>query len=61
MKDVSEKAPFTRYREGYEDGYIGRKILMPSDSDYMRGYSEGKEDDQFGMPNKYSETANEEG
>jgi len=61
MKDVSEKTPFTRYREGYEDGYHARRILLPDDMDYMSGYGAGKEDDQFGMPNKYSEKSYEEG
>jgi len=61
VKDFSEKTPFTRYREGYEDGYTGRTILMPDDTDYMRGYGTGKEDDQFGMPNRYSEKPHEEG
>ena len=54
-QDSDEKSPFTKYREGYEDGYSGRIILMPDDKYYMAGYDTGREDDQYGMPSKYSE------
>jgi hypothetical protein len=54
-QDSDEKSPFTKYREGYEDGYNGRTILMPDDADYIVGYNTGKEDDRYGMPCKYSE------
>ena len=54
-QDSDNKSPFTKYREGYEDGYGGRIILMPEDKGYVAGYDAGSEDDQYGIPSKYSE------
>jgi len=51
----NEKSPFTRYREGYVDGYHAREIRMSEDNDYLRGYKEGNEDDIEGVPNRFPE------
>ena len=52
MKDTG-KSPFTRYRDGYIDGYNGHPIKMPDDPDYTRGYSDGKEADLAGDDSKF--------
>ena len=53
MKD--DMTPFSIYLQGYKDGYAGKPIQRPEDINYVSGYQTGKEDDQFGMPNKYGE------
>jgi hypothetical protein len=57
MKPIEQKeiSQFSRYRIGYVDGYKGNDIQMPNDSDYMRGYEQGNEDDRAGESNKFSE------
>ncbi len=47
------KSPFTRYREGYVDGYEGEPVQLPCDADYLRGYINGTEDDMMGMASQY--------
>jgi len=53
MSTSSKKSPFTRYAEGYVDGYEGREMML-KDADYVRGYREGREDDSTGAPNKFA-------
>ena len=48
-----EVSPFTRYRLGYEDGYLGKDKAFPGDNDYMMGFEQGKEDDQGDLPQKF--------
>ena len=50
------ETPFSRYQEGYEDGYEGRpcRIDFLQDPEYIRGYAEGTEDDQIGAPGRYT-------
>jgi hypothetical protein len=47
---------FARYREGYEDGYEGRtcRTDLLQDSNYIRGYAEGTEDDRLGVPCRFT-------
>jgi len=52
---IAIKSPFTQYREGYIDGFNGNPVRVPEDGDYLRGYAEGKEDDQHDEPAKFSE------
>ena len=54
--EIDGKPPFTRYREGYTDGYHGRTPRM-SDDMYLRGYDDGRNDDRFGMEERYPEDA----
>ena len=49
-----EISEFTRYRQGYEDGYHGKEASIPHDETYMTGFREGSEDDQLGMPDRYN-------
>ena len=51
----SPMTPHSMYLQGYKDGYEGAIVWKPNDPNYMHGYSTGKEDDQFGMPNRYCE------
>lgn len=46
-------SPFTRYRQGYEDGYHGKEKVFPGNSDYMMGFEQGKEDDLGALPPKF--------
>mgnify|MGYP005817968191 CR=1 FL=1 len=55
MKAENEKTPFTKYRDGYLDGYAGRDALMLEDEDYARGYEDGVMDDSVGSPSKFAE------
>ena len=50
------ETPFSRYREGYEDGYEGRpcRIDFLQDPEYIRGYAEGTEDDRMGAPGRFT-------
>lgn len=50
-----EKAPFTWYREGYVDGYLGHPVVAQDNTYYMQGYVMGDEDDQAGYDNKFPE------
>jgi hypothetical protein len=54
---MSESTPFSRYKRGYIDGYSAkdRNTGLKNDDDYKMGYEEGKEDDQSGSPNRFSE------
>ena len=49
----NQVSDFTRFRQGYEDGYHGRESKRPEDLTYMSGYEEGCEDDRFDMPYRY--------
>ena len=51
----TDKSPFTRYREGYLDGYAARDARLPLDTDYLRGFADGTEDDLLGKPNKFED------
>jgi len=52
---TSNKTSFAKYKEGYVDGYDGNTVQMPNDDNYLRGYADGKEDDQSGAPSKFPE------
>ena len=54
MPTSHEKSPFSKYSQGYIDGFEGEEIKMPDDTDYMDGYHAGHDDDAMGMPQKYS-------
>ena len=54
-EEINEKSPFTRYREGYVDGYHGRTPRMSEDEIYSGGYTDGRNDDRFGMEERYPE------
>jgi hypothetical protein len=55
MQENNNISPFSRYRLGYLDGYEGIPIRMYRDSDYIRGYEAGTEDDTMGAVNRFSE------
>jgi len=46
------QTPFSRYRDGYIDGYEGNSQKF-EDDEYARGYYEGHEDDKLGVQKKY--------
>ena len=50
------ETPFSRYRDGYVDGYEGNVSRTDQDDDYVRGYHDGSEDDRIGAPSKYDES-----
>ena len=54
-EEVNGKSPFTRYREGYVDGYRGHPRRMLQDDIYSGGYDDGRNDDRFGMEDRYPE------
>ena len=48
---------FTKYKEGYLDGYAGRyiNVRFANDIHYIAGYNEGLEDDRQGLSEKFCE------
>jgi predicted house-cleaning noncanonical NTP pyrophosphatase (MazG superfamily) len=55
-----EKAPFTFYREGYLDGYLGRDQENDSNTHYVQGYAEGRTDDGLGRIPRFLESEYDE-
>ena len=49
------ETPFSRYRDGYVDGYEGDPRQTVQDDNYIRGYHDGYEDDRLGMPSKFGD------
>jgi hypothetical protein len=45
--------PFSRYRMGYLDGYVGVDKRLPRDSEYTAGFEEGACDDRMGVDSKF--------
>ena len=56
---TDKHSSFTRYKQGYEDGYEGFILARPDSNDYKLGYEVGKEDDQLGLPNRFEPDHNE--
>jgi len=50
---MTDNSSFSRYKQGYEDGYEGFILARPDSDDYKLGYEVGKEDDQLGLPNRF--------
>mgnify|MGYP001453543497 CR=1 FL=1 len=53
LEAEDKKAPFTWYREGYIDGYVGRPVQAQHNTYYMQGYVMGDEDDRQGIDSKF--------
>ncbi len=51
--DKETQTPFARYRDGYVDGYEGNPRRSDQDIEYVRGYSDGHEDDRMGAQKKF--------
>ena len=57
---IEQKSPFTIYRQGYLDGYLGRDIKKEKNIYYKSGYEDGKQDDWAGLPSRFVEDEDED-